>query len=96
MKPLACMVLMGRAALLLPSMAAADSQTVATAPGGTMHAMAHVDFKIVIPTVLSLRTNGSERVALLSNGRSVSLSCAVYATAATAASRPEVCTASMP
>jgi hypothetical protein len=47
-------------AALLPLMAAADSRLQSTAPGAAASATAHVDFKIVIPEVLFLRSMSSK------------------------------------
>jgi hypothetical protein len=46
--------LAGGAALLLPFLAAADSQLARGAAHTTLEASAHLDFKIVIPRVLSM------------------------------------------
>lgn len=66
--------------LLLPLWALADSQLQAAPQGAKMAATAHVDFRIVIPKVLSLGVAGGEndrpgaqRVAIFSNGRNVTL-----------------------
>ena len=65
--------------LLLPWVAAADSQ-VATAAGAA-HASAHLDFKIVIPGVLSLEIPARQaaaqagRMAIGTNSRNVALGC---------------------
>jgi hypothetical protein len=69
---------MSVAALLLPLMVAADSQIQTSAANAASVATAHVNFKIIIPKVLSLRigsgsTAGAETVAIMSNGRNVSL-----------------------
>jgi hypothetical protein len=75
--------LMSTAALLMPMMAAPEShvQTASTATNAAAHAAAHVNFKIVIPTVLSLRMGsaddrggGAKTVTIMSNGRNVTLS----------------------
>jgi hypothetical protein len=70
-------VLAGGAALLLPFLAAADSQ-LATGAASTLRATAHLDFKIVIPRVLSLdvpaELNGdlaAQTLAIYSNSRNV-------------------------
>jgi hypothetical protein len=71
-------------ALLMPMMAAPEShlQTAAasTATNVAANAAAHVNFKIVIPTVLYLRTegandrgDGAQTVSIMSNGRNVML-----------------------
>jgi hypothetical protein len=73
---------MSTAALLLPLMVAAESHIHTQAAGTAPAAMAHVNFKIVIPKVLYLRI-GSDRVpdtetmAIMSNGRTVALSTTV-------------------
>lgn len=66
--------------LLLPLWALAESQLQAAPQGGKMAATAHMDFRIVIPKVLSLGVAGGEnerpgaqRVAIFSNGRNVTL-----------------------
>jgi hypothetical protein len=61
-------------AALLPLMAAADSRLQGAAPGAALSAGAHVDFKIVIPEVLYLRSGGAEKVSIMSNARNVTLS----------------------
>jgi hypothetical protein len=77
--------LMSTAALLMPMMAVPEShvQTAAasTATNVAAHAEAHVNFKIVIPTVLSLRMGsaddrggGAKTMTIMSNGRNVMLS----------------------
>jgi hypothetical protein len=65
---------MSTAAFLLPLMAAADSHLGTPAANGTSSASAHVDFKIVIPQVLSVQAAGAGLVAIMSNSRNVSLS----------------------
>jgi hypothetical protein len=71
---------MSVAALLLPLMVAADSQIQTEGANAASVATTHVNFKIIIPTVLSLRigsgsgrTADAETVAIMSNGRNVSL-----------------------
>ena len=66
--------------LLLPLWAAAESHLQAAPESGKVASTAHVDFRIVIPKVLSLGVAGSEsqgsgaqRVAIFSNGRNVTL-----------------------
>ncbi|HEY1312234.1 MAG TPA: hypothetical protein VGE92_00060 [Steroidobacteraceae bacterium] len=61
-------------AALLPLMAAADSHLQSTAPGAALSAQAHVDFKIVIPEVLYLRSGAADKVSIMSNSRNVTLS----------------------
>jgi hypothetical protein len=76
--------LMSTAALLMPMMAAPEShvQTAAasTATNAAAHVAAHVNFKIVIPTVLYLRMasaddggGGAKTMIIMSNGRNVML-----------------------
>jgi hypothetical protein len=74
--------------LLLPWWAAAESQLQAGTVNGKTSAAAHVDFRIVIPPVLSLGltggdapTGGAQKVVIFSNNRNVTLS-------ASAATRP--------
>jgi hypothetical protein len=76
--------LAGGAALLLPFLAAADSQLV----GGSaspLRATAHLDFKIVIPRVLSLdvsgesRIPGAQNVAIYSNSHNVAFGSTIRA-----------------
>jgi hypothetical protein len=71
---------MSVAALLLPLMAAAESHMRTEAARAASAATAHVNFKIVIPTVLYLHVgNASDRalgagtVAVMSNSRNVTL-----------------------
>ena len=71
------------AALWAPLPAAADSETRAGA-AGRVSASAHVDFKIVIPRVLSLTViqagdgmGAAQAVAIGSNGRNVALAATV-------------------
>jgi hypothetical protein len=71
----ACNGLLGLAALL-PLMARADSHLQSTAPGAALSATAHLDFKIVIPEVLYLRSNSAQKVSIMSNSRNVTLSAA--------------------
>jgi hypothetical protein len=73
-------------ALLLPLMAVPESHIQSGAAGVPMSATAHLNFKIVIPQVLSLQTgNGDDHgeraqtVAIMSNGRNVTLSASVGA-----------------
>ena len=72
--------LMPAASLLLPLWAVAESHIQAESGGGKLSATAHVDFRIVIPKVLSLGIAGGEtgdlsapRVAIYSNSRNVTL-----------------------
>ena len=75
---------MSTAALLMPMMAAPESHVQTAAASTATHvaarAAAHVNFKIVIPTVLSLRMGsaddrgrGAKTVTIMSNGRNVML-----------------------
>jgi hypothetical protein len=66
--------------LLLPLWAPAESQLQVGAQSGKVSAAAHVDFRIVIPQVLSLglmggdaQATGTQRVAIFSNSRNVTL-----------------------
>ncbi|HWY96104.1 MAG TPA: hypothetical protein VNX69_12965 [Steroidobacteraceae bacterium] len=76
---------MSMAALLLPLMVAADSHIQTKAASAALAATSHVDFKIVIPTVLYMHvesandrsTRGAETVAIMSNSRNVSLDATV-------------------
>jgi hypothetical protein len=72
------------AAVLLPLFAAADSQLQVRSGSGASSATAHVTFKIVIPTVLSLdmpsdaeRERGELSAAVFSNGHNVVLAAAM-------------------
>jgi len=69
--------LLSTAACLLPLLAAADSHLGTQGANGTTRAAAHVDFKIVIPQVLSMQSAGTGRVSIMSNSRNVSLSAGV-------------------
>ncbi len=74
--------LMYSGALLLPFAAAADSQLQSGARG-PLSASAHVRFRVIIPTVLSLdvadgaRATGAQTVAVMSNSRNVALGATV-------------------
>ncbi len=76
---------MSMAALLLPLMVAADSHIQTKAASAALAATSHVDFKIVIPTVLYMHvesandrtTRGAETVAIMSNSRNVTLNATV-------------------
>jgi hypothetical protein len=66
--------------LLLPLWAAAESHVQAAPQSGKVSAAAHVDFRIVIPKVLSVglaggdtQSPGAQRVAIFSNSRNVTL-----------------------
>jgi hypothetical protein len=72
--------LMSTAALLMPMMAAPESHVQTAAASTATNAAAHVNFKIVIPTVLYLRMgspndrgDGAKTVTIMSNGRNVML-----------------------
>jgi hypothetical protein len=74
------LTLTSSAAMLLPFLAAADSQLQTGLAGTSMRATAHVNFKIVIPTVLSLDMPDAPRsvreaqtVAIFSNNHNVAL-----------------------
>lgn len=74
------------AALLLPFLAAADSHLQTGASGGALRATAHLDFKIIIPQVLSMdvangedRVAGAKTVAIFSNSRNVTLAASARA-----------------
>ena len=72
--------LMTATSLLLPLWAAAESHLQAAPQSGKVSAAAHVDFRIVIPKVLSLglaggdtQSPGAQKVAIFSNSRNVTL-----------------------
>jgi hypothetical protein len=72
--------LMSTAALLMPMMAAPESHVQTAAASTATNAAAHVNFKIVIPTVLYLRMGSANdhggaanTVTIMSNGRNVML-----------------------
>jgi hypothetical protein len=73
-------LLVSSAALLLPLLAAADSQLETAAASAALRDRARVDFKIVIPKVLSMdmesgtgRAGSMQTVAVMSNSRNVTL-----------------------
>jgi hypothetical protein len=75
--------------LLLPLWAAADSHLQAATASGKVSATAHVDFKIVIPKVLSIALadgdtegSGAQKVAIFSNSRNVTLAASIGSTPA--------------
>ena len=75
--------------LLLPLWAAAESQLEGGGSNAKVSARAHVDFRIVIPKVLSLGLAGSDtegrgaqRVSIFSNGRNVTLAASTGSTRA--------------
>jgi hypothetical protein len=83
---LAALLLPIVAALLLPVWAVAESHIQSGAVNGAVRASAHVDFKIIIPKMLSLdvgtelhRGQGAQRVAIFSNNRTVTLGATVHA-----------------
>lgn len=85
------------AALLLPLMVAADSRIQTGGARTALSATAHVNFKIVIPTVLYLnvgsgsdRTADTDTVAIMSNGRHVTLNAALRAHDSTVPARGSV------
>jgi hypothetical protein len=95
----------GAAALLLPLSAAPESQMQAqtgnAAHGTAFSAVAHLNFKIIIPQALSLRVPGADTsVATVTVTRKAVAQDAVCAAPARAAGKaaagPIVCTASMP
>jgi hypothetical protein len=76
--------LAGSAAMLLPFLAAADSQRQLGVTGESLRATAHVNFKIVIPTVLSLDLpsgaesgRGAPGAAIFSNNHTVTLAATI-------------------
>jgi hypothetical protein len=75
---------MSIAALLLPSVVTAESHIQTKAASTALAAPARVNFKIVIPTTLSMhvgnasdRVAGAQTVAIMSNSRNVTLSATV-------------------
>jgi hypothetical protein len=75
--------------LLLPLWAAAESHLQAAPQNGKLSATAHVDFRIVIPKVLSVgmaggdtQSSGAQRVAIFSNSRNVTLAASATSTSA--------------
>jgi hypothetical protein len=71
---------MSTAALLMPMMAAPESHVQTAAASTATNAAAHVNFKIVIPTVLYLRMasaddggGGAKTMTIMSNGRNLML-----------------------
>jgi hypothetical protein len=74
---------MSTASLLLPLTAASESHVQTAAPTARVTATASVNFKIVIPKVLSLQMSDAgslsldaQTVSIMSNGHNVSLSAA--------------------
>jgi hypothetical protein len=75
--------------LLLPLWAAAESHLQAATASRKVSATAHVDFKIVIPKVLSIaladgdtESSGAQKVAIFSNSRNVTLAASTGSTPA--------------
>jgi hypothetical protein len=84
--PAARAALLSAAALLLPFLAAADSHVATGAPRTALVATAHLDFKIIIPRVLSLnmlsgvdRVPGATSVAIFTNSHNVTLAATLRA-----------------
>jgi hypothetical protein len=88
---------LGAAALLLPLSATPESHIQAPTPNSKSSAIAHVDFKIIIPRVLYLRVSGADTaadtaavamapntVAVMSNSHNVALTTTRSATGAVA------------
>jgi hypothetical protein len=94
---------MSGTAMLLPLTAVADSRVQSGAPRAAVSAAAHLDFKIVIPQVLSLRvaeSGGPGRITVVSNVRPLTgtvrqAQCSPVAAPADNP-RPVICTVSMP
>jgi hypothetical protein len=76
--------LMSAAALLLPMTAATESHIQTGVPNAALGTTARLNFRIIIPPVLSVRTTGAETVGILSNSRNVTLSATVRSPATTA------------
>lgn len=70
--------------LLLPWLAAADSQPQGSLRAATLRASAHLDFRIVIPRMLALQVDGAHVVAPAANAPAASAG-APAATSPTAA-----------
>jgi hypothetical protein len=76
-------LIVGAAALCVPLLTAADSMLETRSDAATLRAQARVDFKIIIPSVLSLDlTHDARRAELFSTNRSVSLGVSDRASAA--------------
>jgi hypothetical protein len=78
----------GAAALLLPLPAAPESHIQAPTTSSTSSAAAHVNFKIIIPSVLYLQVSDSAAVAtvaVMSNSRNLALTTTVRSPAGSAA-----------
>jgi hypothetical protein len=74
------------AALLLPFLASADSQVVGSSARAAVKATAHLDFKIVIPRVLSMDmadsledVRGAQTVAIYTNSHNATLAATLAA-----------------
>jgi hypothetical protein len=74
------------AALFLPFLAAADSRVQGTAARATLEATAHLDFKIIIPRVLSMdmadgpdEVRGAQTVAIYTNSHNATLAATIPA-----------------
>jgi hypothetical protein len=72
--------------MLLPFLAAADSNLQSGAASATLRATAHLDFRIIIPRVLSVdlasgedSVRGSQTVGIFSNSHTVTLAATVPA-----------------
>ncbi|HME38305.1 MAG TPA: hypothetical protein VKG63_05010 [Steroidobacteraceae bacterium] len=80
--------------MLLPLLAAADSHPATGTAGAALSATAHLNFRIIIPKVLSLDAPGpsgvagANTVAIMSNNRNVSLTVTAAAPPANAAAPP--------
>ena len=87
-----CLALRGltiATSLLLPLWAAAESHLQAAPQNGKLSAAAHVDFRIVIPKVLSVgiaggdtQGPGAQKVAIFSNSHNVTLAASAGSTSA--------------
>jgi hypothetical protein len=76
--------LMGAAALLLPVTAETESHIQTGAASAAVGATAHLNFRIIIPRVLYVRTAGAETLAILSNSHNVTLTATVRSSDTTA------------
>jgi hypothetical protein len=88
---------MSVAALLLASVVMAESHIQTKAASTALAAAAHVNFKIVIPTTLSMHVGnasdhvaGAQTVAIMSNSRNVTLNATVRTPDADALARGNV------
>ena len=75
---------MSAAALLLPVTAETESHIQTGAASAAVSATAHLNFRIIVPRVLSVRTTGAETVAILSNSHNVTLTATVRSSDPTA------------